>query len=118
MSLTSLSPDDVLRAWAIPTSSRNLGGDAWRTLCYALSLAEDLDDAAEVLDLLRTCRRTSADPARWWESMVEALRPIERENPLLLDLLGLPMVPNPLTLALAVARKMKREPAARAGFPQ
>lgn len=49
--------------------------------------------------------------------MTEAMRPVCEENPLLLDLLGLPLVPNPFTLALSVARNMQRSARARAGYP-
>lgn len=112
-----LGPEDVLKAWGIPTNSPTLGGDAWRHLCFAFSLAHDLDDAGEVLELLRAARVGCADPAQWWTSMTEAMRPVCEENPLLLDLLGLPLVPNPFTLALSVARNMQRSARARAGYP-
>lgn len=106
-----------MRAWGIPRSSRRSGAEAWLSLCYALSLAEDLDDPGEVLDLLRASRTLYEDKNKWWSDMMAALRPIMEESPDLLELLGLPAAPNPLTLALSVAKNMKVSPAARAGWP-
>jgi hypothetical protein len=94
-----------------------LGGDAWRHLCYALSLAEDLDDYGEVVDLMRAARHGCPQPDKWWSSMVEAMRPVLEEQPELLDVLDLPKAPNILTLALCVAWNMQLSPRARSRYP-
>lgn len=116
------SPTEILKSFGIYTGNSsvdelNFGAKSWENLCFGLSLAEDLDDAAEVMDLMRACRNASAAPEEWWNSMVQALRPIEMERPEMLQMMGLPVIPNPLTLAVSVAKNMKASVHARAGYP-
>lgn len=106
-----------MKAWGIPTNSPKRGGDAWRELCFTLSLAADLDDGSEILDLLHSARNGSPYPEEWWPDMVRAMRPVCEEQPELLTLLGLPAVANPFTLAVSVARNMQTRARARCGYP-